>query len=545
MQAHFGKVLLEVPPILWECVAMPVPPARQLNQQLVDELRNSPTNSLSIAPSATPTPSAQAESCSIVHFGVGAFHRSHLAVYLDDLRMLQAVATGSTPRPDWSIIGTGVMPHDTRVAQLLSAQDGHYVLVEKSGGGATGRVISSIKGFSAAVPSSASTIELLSDSATSIVSLTITEGGYPVSHGAFDAAHGNGHLTVDLASSNPQTTFGVIVQALERRRLAGLAPFTVLSCDNLPGNGNVVRTAVLGAASAISDVLANWLEQHGAFPNGMVDRITPATTDADRAFVAEHFGVIDAWPIVCEPFRQWALEDTFVTDRPRFENVGVLMTTDVVPYEHMKLRLLNGSHSALAYHAALAGIEYVHDAVGDDRIERFIRQLMADEAAPTLETPAGIDLDSYQNELVQRFSNPAIGDTIARLCLDGSAKFPTFILQSLEHQLRTGGAIEMLTLAIAGWCQYLRGVRDDGSALTMSGDPYLSEAVAAARSSITDNAEFLNFQRVFGPHLGTSDRLRSCFDAAMLSLASKGSLATLDAWCTAPATGGTIGGRGN
>jgi mannitol 2-dehydrogenase len=507
---------------------MSVSSARVLSEQLVEELRTSSANTLRVAPRI----SDPALNNSIVHFGVGAFHRSHLAVYLDDLQ-LQGGGGAGNQTATWSIIGTGVMPHDRRVAELLGAQGGHYVLVEKSGDTAIGRIISSIRGFSLAVPNSAGTLDLLSSEATAIVSLTITEGGYPVSHGAFDAAHGAGGLVADLSSVNPQTTFGIIVQALNRRRLAGLAPFTVLSCDNLPGNGNVVRTAVLGAAAALSDELVNWIERNGAFPNGMVDRITPATTDADRAYVASNLGIVDAWPVVCEPFRQWALEDTFVGARPRFEDVGVLMTTDVIPYEHMKLRLLNGSHSALAYYGALAGIAYVHDAVADPRIERFIRQLMADEAAPTLESPAGIDLRAYQNELVHRFSNPAIGDTIARLCLDGSAKFPTFILQTLEHQLAAGGPIEMLTLAIAGWCQYLRGSADDGTPLTLSADPYLDEAVAAAKSSGGNNASFLDFARVFGPHLGSSERLRTCFDDAMTSLAAKGSLATLDAWCGA------------
>ncbi len=508
--------------------AQPAQPAQLGSSQLQPLLRVAP-----LAPSAgdSSAVSSTEDGTRIVHFGVGAFHRSHLAVYLDDLRSVPGSMAGSVAGSvQWSITGTGVMAQDQAMADVLGEQDGLYIVVEKSGDQATGRIISSISGFSRAVPDSADTIRLLADPSTSIVSLTITEGGYPVNHGAFVP---DDRLLTDLAATNPQTTFGIINRALEARRAAGVAPFTVMSCDNLPGNGNVVRTAVLGAAAASSDSLATWLERNGAFPNGMVDRITPATTDADRRFVADTFGVIDGWPVVCEPFRQWALEDVFVSGRPRFEDVGVLMTADVVPYEHMKLRLLNGSHSALAYHAALAGIEYVHLAMADPRIERFVRALMANEAVPTLETPAGIDLVAYQNELVHRFSNPAIADTISRLCLDGTAKFPTFILQTLAQQLQSGGPIDMLTLAIAGWCRYLRGVNDAGKPIVLSNDPNLDEARDAALRSKSRPAAFLEYSRVFGNEFGRSDRLVSRFTTALQSLEAHGSLATLHAWSTA------------
>jgi mannitol 2-dehydrogenase len=498
---------------------------RRLNADLVAALRTD-TSSRTVLPSPRPagrivTPRG-IEGFQIVHFGVGAFHRSHLAVYLDDLDQLS-----KTPR--WSIIGTGVTTNDVRMADALEPQDGYYTLVEKSGTQTVGRIIGSLTEFRRVQPDARAVIQALVDPATKIVSMTITEGGYPIRLGVFDA---DDTVLNDLTSEVPSTTFGVIVAALDQRRRAGLAPFTVLSCDNLPGNGAVARTAVLGAASARSDALGTWLETNGAFPNSMVDRITPATTDADRAFVQQEYGFYDAWPVVCEPFRQWALEDTFVDGRPRFEEVGVLMTSDVIPYEHMKLRLLNGSHSALAYHAALAGIGFVHEAMNDPTIEAYVRQLMALEAAPTLETPAGIDLVSYQNELVTRFSNPAIADTIARLCLDGSAKFPTFILQTLDHQLRHDGPIELLTLALAGWCKYLRGWADDGTSIELSSDPHLAEAVKFAQASVGDARRFLGFERVFGPHLGQTERFAACFAAAMHSLETIGSLATLREWTT-------------
>jgi mannitol 2-dehydrogenase len=461
----------------------------------------------------------------ITHIGVGGFHRAHLALYVDDL----AQAGQST----WSITGSGVTAHDTRIASVLSAQDGLYLLAEREGESVKGRIIGSLTNFLPAERNPSPLLANLVDPNTRILSLTITEGAYPVEHGSFVESES---LAADVRSASPRGTFGLMIEALDRRRKAGLAPFTVLCCDNLPGNGNVARTAVLGAASLRSEELANWIDRNGAFPNAMVDRITPQTTDADRVWVAQTFGFVDGWPVVCEPFRQWALEDHFVEhagkqSRPAFELAGALMTTDVLPYEHMKLRLLNGSHSALAYHAALAGIQYVHDATLHPAIQRFIRSLMRDEAVKTLSVaPAGIDLDDYQESLVRRFSNPAIADTIARLCLDGTGKFPTFIVSSLESQLASGGEIRMLTLAIAGWCRYLQGVADDGSALVLSGDPFLAEATNFAQRSATDPTAFLHYERALGPNLANSSRLAEVFTEALNDLRTYGSLETLDRW---------------
>jgi mannitol 2-dehydrogenase len=474
---------------------------------------------------AMPTYDRSSLSGGITHVGVGGFHRAHLALYVDDL----AQAGVST----WSITGSGVTAHDTRIASVLSEQDGLYLLAEREGEQVDGRIIGSLTNFLPAEHDPSPLLANLVDPNTRILSLTITEGAYPVEHGSFVESES---LAVDVRSEFPRGTFGLLIEALDRRRKAGLAPFTVLCCDNLPGNGNVARTAVIGAASLRSEGLANWIDRNGAFPNAMVDRITPQTTDADRAWAAKTFGFTDGWPVVCEPFRQWALEDHFVESsgmpsRPAFELAGALMTDDVLPYEHMKLRLLNGSHSALAYHAALAGIQYVHDATLNPPIQRFIRSLMKDEAVKTLTVaPVGIDLVEYQESLVRRFSNPAIADTIARLCLDGTGKFPTFIVSSLESQLASGGEIRMLTLAIAGWCRYLQGVADDGSALVLSGDPFLTEATSFANRSATDPTAFLHYERALGPNLASSTRLSEVFTEALSDLRTYGSLGTLDRW---------------
>jgi mannitol 2-dehydrogenase len=531
---------------MWECVGMVVPepltapqsqPVEkplasvsglpQLSTGILNEMGVSAAHSSNRAGQSLRLPSYDRSSLigGITHIGVGGFHRAHLALYVDDL----AQAGGST----WSITGSGVTAHDTRIASVLSAQDGLYLLAEREGESVKGRIIGSLTNFLPAEHDPSPLLANLADPNTRILSLTITEGAYPVAHGSFVESES---LAADVRSASPRGTFGLVIEALDRRRKAGLAPFTVLCCDNLPGNGNVARTAVLGAASLRSEELANWIDRNGAFPNAMVDRITPQTTDADRAWVAQTFGFVDGWPVVCEPFRQWALEDHFVEhagkqSRPAFELAGALMTGDVLPYEHMKLRLLNGSHSALAYHAALAGIQYVHDATLNPAIQRFIRSLMKDEAVKTLSVaPAGIDLDEYQESLVRRFSNPAIADTIARLCLDGTGKFPTFIVSSLESQLASGGEIRMLTLAIAGWCRYLQGVADDGSALVLSGDPFLAEATSFANRSATDPTAFLHYERALGPNLSASSRLADVFTEALNDLRAYGSLGTLDRW---------------
>ncbi len=468
---------------------------------------------------AVPTYDRRALSGGIVHIGVGGFHRAHLAAYLHDL-----LVKGAT---DWSIVGTGVLPVDADMGEVLRAQDGLYVLVERDGVEARGEVVGSLTDYVYAGDETASLLTRLTAPTTHIVSMTITESGYPVEHGQFVETDA---LRADAVADEPRTPFGIIGCALDARRRAGVPPFTVLSCDNLPGNGLVARVATIGAAALRAPDLATWLDRHGAFPNAMVDRITPMTTDTDRAFVQATYGVIDEWPVICEPFRQWALEDEFTDGRPAFEAAGVLMTTDVAPYERMKLRLLNGSHSGLAYHAALAGMTYVDEAMAQPAINRFMRRLMHNEIAPTVPAPPGIDLDAYQAELVKRFSNAAIGDRIARLCLDGSSKFPTFVVPPLEEEIERDGPIRMLALVLAGWCRYLRGRADDGSQIELAADPFLDEAVAAARASAREPRSFLDYHRALGHRLAQSDRLAATFTEALQALDRMGSLATLDEW---------------
>ncbi len=451
----------------------------------------------------------------IAHIGVGGFHRAHLAAYVDDLARSGEV--------DWSITGIGLLPHDHNIAAALTSQDGLYTLITRSAEASDVRVIGSIVDFIHADGSPEGdrrVMETLTSPETRIVSLTITEGSYPVTDaGVYDP---------NAPSAGTRGAFGVIVEALRRRRAAGVAPFTVLSCDNIVGNGNVAKLATLGTAAADPD-LAKWIEEEGAFPNSMVDRITPVTTPADIDWLKTEGGIVDQWPVVTEPFLQWVLEDDFACGRPQFENVGVLVTDNVEPYEILKLRMLNAGHSMLAYVAALLEIDHVHTAMDDPQLCEFFLTFVNHEVIPVLPAAAGIDPVQYRDTLVERFSNPAIGDQISRLCLDGSSKFPKFLIPTIRLQLATGGPVELSALALAGWCRYLQGASDSGAAIEPSFDPLLEEMVAVAARAKADPLEFLSVFAVFGDDLRTNERFAAAFDKELRSLVSSGVRSTLAA----------------
>lgn len=448
----------------------------------------------------------------IVHIGVGGFHRAHLATYADELA---AAGFG-----DWAIAGSGVMASDARMEEVLQAQDGLYTLIVRSEQGTSAQVIGSIVDFILAAEDVEPLVARIADPATKIVSLTVTEGGYPVDEGTktFDP---------ERAPAGPGSAFGVIVAALERRRDLGVGPLTVMSCDNVIENGAVARAAVLGVAEDADPALARWIEENVTFPNGMVDRITPATTDSDRAFLADEYGLSDGWPVVTEPFRQWVIEDSFVAGRPPWEELDITVTSNVEPYELMKLRLLNAGHSTMAYLAALAGIELVDQAMREPLLRRFLGAFLETEAGPVLPDIPGIDVAAYQTKLVERFSNPAIGDQISRLCLDGSAKWPKFLMPTVRNQLRAGGPITLSALALAGWCHYLVGIADDGSEIALASDPDLDMARRYAQASVGDPAHFLTYGRVFGDDLAGDARFREAFVDALSKLRSAGVRATL------------------
>jgi mannitol 2-dehydrogenase len=458
----------------------------------------------------------------IVHLGVGGFHRAHQAMYVD--RLLQ-----QGEARDWGICGVGVLPSDRRMAEVMAAQDCLYTLVVKDADGTwDARVIGSITEYLLAPDDPEAVVEKMAAESTRIVSLTVTEGGYnidPVT-GQFDAA------AVDVVNDlKPgaalSTSFGLVTEALARRRDRGLAPFTVVSCDNIQHNGDVARRSFAAFATLRDHELGDWVEREVPFPNSMVDRITPATTDEDRAEVARRFGVQDGWPVVCEPFTQWVLEDRFGLGRPPLEDAGVQLVDDVEPYELMKLRLLNASHQALAYLGHLAGYRLVHDAAQDPLFQRFLLAYMEQEATPTLRPVPGIDLDAYRRELIVRFSNPAIRDTLARLAFDGSERLPKWLLPVVRENVASGGPVRLSAAVVAGWARYAEGVDEQGEPIDVV-DRRRDSLRERARRQRDDPLAFLADRELFGD-LVDDERFTAEYRATLASLHERGARATLEA----------------
>jgi mannitol 2-dehydrogenase len=458
----------------------------------------------------------------IVHFGVGGFHRAHQAMYQDRL-MNEGKAL------DWGICGVGVMPQDRRIKEVLDAQDGLYTLVLKhSDGTYEPRIIGAITECLFAPDDPEAVIEKMAAESTRIVSLTVTEGGYNIHHvtGEFDAD--NPGVVHDLApGAVPRTTFGLITEALRRRRERGLEPFTVMSCDNLQGNGHLSRSVFTAFARLRDPDLGDWVEREVKFPNSMVDRITPVTTDADRDEIRERFGIDDRWPVVCEPFTQWVLEDDFSAGRPPYEDAGVQIVDDVEPYELMKLRLLNASHQGLCYFAHLCGYRLVHDAAQDPLFRTFLLGYMDEEATPTLAALPGVDLTDYKHTLIERFSNPEVRDTIARLCAESSDRIPKWLLPVVRENLATNGEIRRSAAIVASWARYAEGVDEQGEPIEVV--DRLSESLTKiARRQRDDPNAFIANREVFGD-LVDDERFVAAYRATLDSLHERGARATLEA----------------
>jgi mannitol 2-dehydrogenase len=457
----------------------------------------------------------------VVHFGVGGFHRAHQAMYLDRL-MNQGQAM------DWGICGVGVMPADRKMKEVMDAQDGLYTLVLKhSDGTYEPRIIGSIVEYLFAPDDPEAVIEKMADPAIRIVSLTVTEGGYNISDvtGEFDAA--NPDVVRDLEpGAVPRTTFGLITEALRRRRDRGVVPFTVMSCDNLQGNGDLARRAFTTFARLRDPDLGDWVEREVSFPNCMVDRITPVTTDADRAEITERFGIEDQWPVVCEPFTQWVLDDAFTAGRPPYEQAGVQLVDDVEPYELMKLRLLNASHQALCYFGYLCGYRLVHEAAQDPLFQAFLLGYMDEEATPTLPPVPGVDLGEYKHTLIERFSNPQVRDTIARLCAESSDRIPKWLLPVVRLQLGTGGEIRRSAAVVASWARYAEGVDEQGEPIEVV-DRLADTLTKLARRQREDPGVFIENRQLFGD-LAANERFRAAYLSALASLHSDGARATLE-----------------
>ena len=454
----------------------------------------------------------------IVHIGLGNFHRAHMAVYLDDL-----FARGLGH--DWAIIGAGVREGDARMRDALKAQDCLSTVIELDPAGRSARRIGSMIDFVPVDPDNAALIAAMTRPEIRIVSLTVTEGGYFIdpATGRFDPrvpeiAHDGANPAI------PGTAFGAIVAALRARKSAGIPPFTVMSCDNLPGNGHVTQAAVIGTARLSDPALADWIQANVAFPNGMVDRIPPATGPRERDMAAA-FGLVDPVPVTCEPFRQWVLEDNFPQGRPPLEAVGVTLTPHVHAFEMMKIRILNGGHATIAYPGGLMDIEYVHQAMAHPLILGFLNKVETEEIIPYVPPVPVTDIADYYRLIVQRFSNPEVADTERRLCLDGSNRQPKFIIPSLRDALAAGGKIEGLALVSALWCRYCYGTTDSGTPIPAN-DPNWDYLQAQSKAAKETPVVWLQMKPIYGD-LNRDLRFVAAFTRALNALWDRGTAAVL------------------
>jgi mannitol 2-dehydrogenase len=459
--------------------------------------------SLAEIPIAKPTYDRSEITVGIVHFGVGGFHRAHQAMYLD--RLLEAGKAR-----EWGICGVGVLPGDRKMAKVMADQDCLYTLISMNPDGSRdARVIGSIVDYRYAPDDPEAVIELIAAPTTRIVSLTITEGGY-----AIDQA-------------GPDSVFGLVTAALARRRDRGLPSPTIVSCDNIEANGDVARAAFTAYAEKTDPELAEWMKANTLFPNSMVDRITPVTTPDVIEGLAREFDIEDEWPVAAEPFTAWVLDDHFSDGRPPYEDVGVLLVDDVTPYELMKLRLLNAGHQALCYFAYLAGYRLVADAAGDPLFAEFLRQYMDSEATPTLQPVPGIDLPDFKKTAIERFANPAVGDTIVRLCFGSSDRIPQWLVPVIKDNLTTGEPVRLSAATVASWARYAEGVDEQGAPIDVQ-DQLADTLVPLAKSQLEHPTAFIENTALFGA-LAEQKRFVDAYLWALDSLHRNGARATLEA----------------
>ena len=456
----------------------------------------------------------------ILHFGVGAFHRSHQALTIDRL-LSQGVAQ------DWGIIGVGLLPQDFKMRDALKPQDGLYTLITKHGNGKFDyQVIGSIIDFHFAPDDPEAVLAQLVNPAIRIVSLTITEGGYSFDRltGEFDPnTPGVSHdLSTDEA---PVSAFGFITEGLRRRRELGISPFTVQSSDNIQGNGDVAKKMFISFAKLKNAELAKWIEENVAFPNSMVDRITPVTAQADIDLAKNTLGLEDHWPVACEPFFQWVVEDHFPLGRPPFEKAGVQMVKDVMPYELMKLRLLNASHQGLCYFGRLSNYHYVHEVMGDPLIRKLLERYMDEEATPTLLPVPGVDLAAYKAQLIERFSNSQVLDTVARLAAESSDRIPKWLLPVVQDNLKKDGEVKLSASIVASWARYDEAIDELGKPIEVV-DPLKDELISIAKSQKGNPKAFIENKKLFGD-LANEPRFALPYLSALGSLHEVGAQETL------------------
>lgn len=430
----------------------------------------------------------------IVHFGFGAFHRAHQALLTN--RVLNEKGG------DWGICEISLFSGDVLMSQLR-AQDHLFTVLEKGAEGNQAIVVGAVNEcLNAKLDSLAAIIEKFCEPQVAIVSLTITEKGYCIDPATGKLDMHNTRILHDLENpTEPHSAPGILVEALHRRRERGLPPFTVLSCDNIPDNGHVVKNAVLGMAQKRSAELAGWIDAHVSFPGTMVDRIVPAATETSLAEITQELGVEDPCAISCEPFIQWVVEDNFVAGRPEWEAAGVQMVKDVLPWEQMKLRMLNGSHSFLAYLGYLAGYAHINECMEDASFREAARRLMLNEQAPTLRI-TDVDLTAYADSLIDRFANPALQHRTWQIAMDGSQKLPQRMLDGIRVHLERKSEWPLLALGVAGWIRYVSGTDERGDAIDVR-DPLsdkIQSLVKASSEAERVNA-LLTLSEVFGQDL--------------------------------------------
>ncbi|TPG35673.1 mannitol dehydrogenase family protein [Mycolicibacterium hodleri] len=439
----------------------------------------------------------------IVHFGVGGFHRAHQAMYVDRLLEMGLAK-------EWGICGVGVLPGDRKMAKVMADQDGLYTLIAMNPDGTRDpRVIGSIVDYLFAPDDPEAVIELIAAPSTRIVSLTITEGGY-----AIDEA-------------GPDSVFGLVTDALARRKERGVPSPTIVSCDNIEGNGDVAREAFTAYAEKTHPELADWMKANTRFPNSMVDRITPVTTPDVIENLAADFEVEDEWPVAAEPFTAWVLDDDFSDGRPPYEDVGVLLVEDVTPYELMKLRILNAGHQALCYFAYLAGYRLVADAAGNPLFAEFLLDYMDSEATPTLKPVPGIDLPEFKRTAIERFANPSVRDTVVRLCFGSSDRIPQWLLPVVRENLESGEPVRLSAATVASWARYAEGVDEQGQPIEVQ-DQLAESLVPIAKSQLENPLAFIENTAVFGD-LAQQPRFVEAYLWALDSLHDVGARATLEA----------------
>jgi mannitol 2-dehydrogenase len=451
-------------------------------------------------PIDTPNYDRHSVSVGIAHIGAGHFHRAHQAMYID--RLLQRGMAR-----EWGICGIGVMPGDWTMRDVLRDQGGLYTLIlENPDGTRDAHMIGSIIDYRYAPDDPEPALEVLAAATTRIISLTITEGGYRDPDGP---------------------AFALITEALARRRRRGIAAPTIVSCDNIESNGEIARRAVLANAERRDPGLADWVAEHTRFPSSMVDRITPATTLEMAAQVRRDFGIDDRWPVLAEPFAAWVLEDDFADGRPPLEQAGVLLVDDVGPYESMKLRLLNAGHQSLCYFAYLCGFEFVHDAARDPLFAEFLLAYFDFEAIPTLAPVPGIDLHDYSRTLIERFGNPGVRDTVARLCAYSSDRIPKWLLPVICDNLASDGSVRLAAATVASWARYAEGADEWGQPIEVV-DQLADSLVPIARSQHENPTAFIEINAVFGD-LAQQPRFVEAYRWALESLHRNGARATLEA----------------